>query len=257
MAVIFVGSAILAPVLAPYDPYLTEPALRLKGSTAAHWFGTDELGRDLLSRLLYGARMSLMFGVMTTAIALGLGIVLGVAAGYSGGFADNLIMRVMDLLLAFPGVLLAIAVVSVLGPGTGNAMIAIGLHSVPMFARTMRVQVLTVREREYVQAARSLGATPARIVWRHILPNTIAPLIILATLRVATAILAASTLSFLGLGVQKPHPEWGAMLSAGRDYIRSAPHIMLFPGGALSLVVIGFSSLGDALRDALDPKLHR
>jgi peptide/nickel transport system permease protein len=256
VVVAYVLCALFAPWLAPYDPFEINPPESLEPPSKDHWLGNDELGRDLASRLIYGARISLAFGVVTTAIAAVMGIILGVVAGYYGGAVDNLIMRLVDLLLAFPEILLAIAVVSVLGPGTGNAMIAIGIHSVPMFSRTVRAQTLLIREQDYTQAARSLGSPGWRIIWRHILPNAIAPVIVLAALRIATAILAASTLSFLGLGVQKPTPEWGAILSSGRNHLRTAPHLMLYPGIALSVVVIAFSSLGDAMRDALDPKLR-
>ena len=256
VVVAYVLCALFAPWLAPYDPFEINPPESLQPPSKDHWLGNDELGRDLASRLIYGARISLAFGVVTTAIAAVMGIILGVVAGYYGGAVDNLIMRLVDLLLAFPEILLAIAVVSVLGPGTGNAMIAIGIHSVPMFSRTVRAQTLLIREQDYTQAARSLGSPGWRIIWRHILPNAIAPVIVLAALRIATAILAASTLSFLGLGVQKPTPEWGAILSSGRNHLRTAPHLMLYPGIALSVVVIAFSSLGDAMRDALDPKLR-
>lgn len=252
----FVGLALFAHVLAPYGPYDTNPEMRLKPPSQQHMLGNDELGRDLATRLIYGARVSLVFGLATTSIAAVLGTFLGVLAGYFGGVTDNLIMRFMDLLLAFPGVLLAIAVVSVLGPGLGNAMVAIGVHAVPVFARTIRAKTLSVRERDYVMAAKALGLPPLITIWRHVLPNTIAPIIVLVTMQIGTAILSASTLSFLGLGVQRPTPEWGAILAGGRSYLRSAPHLTLFPGIALSVVVIGFSALGDALRDALDPKLR-
>jgi peptide/nickel transport system permease protein len=256
VVIAFIGVAVFAPVVAAYDPYLTRPEMRLKPPSREYMLGNDELGRDLASRLIYGARVSLLFGIVTTSVATVVGTLLGVIAGYFGGALDNTIMRFMDLLLAFPGVLLAIAVVSILGPGLVNSMIAVGIHAVPIFARTVRATTLSVRERDYVMAAKALGLPSYLVIWRHVLPNTIAPVIVLVTMQVGTAILSASTLSFLGLGVTRPTPEWGAILAGGRDYIRSAPHVTLFPGIALSTVVIGFSALGDALRDALDPKLR-
>lgn len=251
----FVLAGVFAPLLTPYDPFETNLRMRLAGPSADHWLGNDQLGRDLASRVLYGARVSLMFGIVTTLIAALVGTVLGLVAGYFGGLGDSIIMRAIDLLLAFPGILLAIAVVAILGPGTVNAMIAIGIDSIPIFARTIRSQVLSVRERDFVKSSVALGAHPSRIVFRHVLPNTVGPIIVLAAMRVGTAILAASTLSFLGLGVQSPTPEWGAIMAAGRDSIRSAPHLTLYPGIALSIVVIGFAAFGSVLRDTFDPKL--
>lgn len=253
----FVLCALFAPWIAPHDPYKTDLSKRLAPPSKSHWLGNDELGRDLASRLIYGARVSLMFGFVTVAIAAVVGTVLGIVSGYAGGIADTVIMRAVDLLLAFPGVLLAITIISVLGPGLANAMIAISVNAVPMFARTIRAQTLALRESEYVVAAKSLGASTVQIVGRHILPNTMAPIIVLVSLGVGTAILSASTLSFLGLGVTRPTAEWGAILSTGRSYLTSAPHLMLFPGIALSIVVIAFSSVGDALRDALDPNISK
>lgn len=255
MVILFVTVGLLAPVLAPYDPYETNLRMRLAGPSAEHWLGNDQLGRDLLSRVIHGARVSLLFGIVTTLIAGGVGLILGLVSGYFGGIIDNTIMRGIDLLLAFPGILLAIAIVAILGPGIGNAMIAIGIDSIPIFARTIRSSVLSLRERDFVQSSTALGASPFRIVGQHILPNTLSPLIVLAALRVGTAILAASTLSFLGLGVQQPTPEWGAIMAAGRDSIRNAPHLTVYPGIALSIVVISFAAFGSVLRDSLDPKL--
>lgn len=255
VVVLFVAVGLLAPVLAPYDPYETNLRMRLAGPSAEHWLGNDQLGRDLLSRVIHGARVSLLFGIVTTLIAGGVGLILGLLSGYFGGIVDSIIMRAIDLLLAFPGILLAIAVVAILGPGIGNAMIAIGVDSIPIFARTIRSRVLSLRERDFVQSSTALGATRFRIVAQHILPNTLSPLIVLAALRIGTAILAASTLSFLGLGVQQPTPEWGAIMAAGRDSIRNAPHLTVYPGIALSVVVISFAAFGSVLRDSLDPKL--
>lgn len=250
----FILVAVLAPVISPQDPLRPNLAQRLAPPSSNHIFGTDEIGRDLASRVIHGARISLMFGVATTLVAVVVGLVLGLVAGYFGGVLDDIVMRGMDLLLIFPDILLAIAIVSALGPGLTNAMIAIAVGSVPMFARTVRAQVLSVRQREFITASKALGARNWRVIMKHVLPNTVAALTVLATLRTGTAILSASTLSFLGLGVEAPTPEWGAILAAGRNALRSGPHVLLFPGAALSLVVIAFASVGDALRDALDPR---
>lgn len=246
--------AVFAPLIAPRDPLRTNLSQRLLPPSEQNLMGTDEIGRDLASRVIYGARVSLLFGVVTTAVAVVLGLAFGLVAGFFRGIVDDLLMRAMDMLLIFPDILLAIAIVSALGPGLINAAIAIAISSVPMFARTVRAQVMTVREREFVTASRTLGARNWRIILKHVLPNSVAPIIVLATLRTGTAILAASTLSFLGLGVEVPTPEWGAILASGRNFFRAAPHLLLFPGIALSLVVISFASMGDALRDALDPR---
>ena len=252
---LFTLMAVFAPLLAPHSPTLTSLSNRLKGPTAEHPLGTDGIGRDVLSRIIYGSRYSLMSGLISVGIAVLVGTLLGLAAGYYGGWLESLIMRFMDMLLAFPGILLAVAFVAVLGRGYLNAMIAVGLHSVPGFARVVRGSVLSLKEREFVEAARAAGAKDSRIILKHILPNVLTPVIVMATMRLGTTILAAAGLSFIGLGAQPPLPEWGAMLSEGRSYLRSAPHITTFPGIAILLTVVGFNLLGDGVRDALDPKL--
>ena len=252
-----VACALLAPVLSPYDPNRQRLLEALQGPSATHLLGTDENGRDVLSRVLYGARISLAAGVFSVAIAVGLGVVAGLISGYFGGRTDNWIMRAMDALLAFPTLVLALAITAALGPGLRNAMIAIGIVYTPVFARLTRGQVLSVREREFVEAARTLGAGHGRIMLRHIFPNVTSPLIVQASLSVALAILAEATLSFLGLGVQPPDPSWGSMVSRGKDYLEQAPWLAFAPGAAILLAVMGFNFLGDAVRDALDPRLLR
>lgn len=249
--------AIAAPFLAPYDPLAPSLEDRLSAPSTLHWLGTDDLGRDILSRVIYGARASLQVGILAVAFALAAGAVLGIVAGYYGGLIDNLVMRVMDVMLAFPGVLLAIAVVAIMGPSLGNAMVAIGIVSIPVYARIVRSSTLQVKASEYLEAARALGAGDLRIILRHVLPNCMAPLIVQATLGIATAILDAAGLSFLGLGAQPPTPEWGAMLSGGRAFLRVAPWVTAFPGIAIVLLVMGFNMFGDGLRDALDPRLKQ
>lgn len=249
--------AVAAPLLAPYDPLAPSLEDRLSPPSAAHWLGTDDLGRDILSRIIFGARVSLQVGILAVALALVAGAFLGIIAGYYGGLLDNLIMRIMDVMLAFPSVLLAIAIVAIMGPSLGNAMIAIGIVSIPVYARIVRSSTLQVKASEYVEAARALGGSDVRVIFRHVLPNCMAPLIVQATLGIATAILDAAGLSFLGLGAQPPTPEWGAMLSGGRAFLRIAPWVTAFPGIAIVLLVMGFNMFGDGLRDALDPRLKR
>jgi len=257
LVLLLAAVAIAAPYLAPYDPLAPSLEDRLSAPSALHWLGTDDLGRDILSRIIYGARASLQVGILAVAFALAAGAVLGIVAGYYGGLMDNLIMRVMDVMLAFPGVLLAIAVVAIMGPSLGNAMVAIGIVSIPVYARIVRSSTLQVKASEYLEAARALGASDLRIILRHVLPNCMAPLIVQATLGIATAILDAAGLSFLGLGAQPPTPEWGAMLSGGRAFLRVAPWVTAFPGIAIVLLVMGFNMFGDGLRDALDPRLKQ
>jgi peptide/nickel transport system permease protein len=252
---IFVFSAIFAPIIAPYDPLDSNLEMSLKGHSLDHPLGTDEQGRDILSRIIWGGRVSLAIGVVAVLIAMLMGVFIGVLAGYVGGKIDNVLMRFMDILIAFPGILLAMAIVSALGPSTINLMIAIGIYSVPMFARVIRSSVLSVKEMEFIEAARAVGVSHFKIVLTHVLPNCIGPFLVLATLRVATAILAGAGLSFLGMGPQPPTPEWGAMLSSGRTYLRAAPWVATYPGFAIMFVVLGFNILGDGIRDALDPKL--
>lgn len=257
IVLVFVLVALLAPWIATHDPAAQSLREKLQPPSSKHWFGTDELGRDIFSRVVYGARVSLQVGLAAVLIALVVGSLLGLLAGFYGGWIDSAVVVLIDILLAFPGVLLAIAIIAILGPGLENAAIAIGIYSVPQYARVMRGSVISVRNSLYVEASRAIGATDGRIMFRHILPNVLAPLIVLSTLRMASAILSASTLSFLGLGAQPPTPEWGAMLSRGRTYIVLAPYVMIFPGACLLLVILGFNLFGDALRDALDPRMRR
>ena len=246
--------ALLAPVLAPYDPLAQDLYQRLQSPSTDHWFGTDDFGRDILSRIIYGSRISLRIGLIAISLALTGGTLFGLVAGYRGGMVDMLIMRLMDLMLAFPSILLAIAIVAVIGPGIENAILAVSIVLVPQFARLVRSSVLTVREATYVEAARALGATESRLLFYSILPNCTAPLIVQTTLGMGTAILDAAGLSFLGMGAQPPVPEWGAMLSGGRELLLRAPWVMTFPGLAIFTVVLGLNLFGDGLRDALDPK---
>lgn len=249
--------AIFAPVVAPYDPYASEMPMALKGPSADHLLGNDELGRDILSRIIYGAGVSLRVGLIAVAIALSVGMVVGSLAGYYGGRLDIVIMRFMDIMLAFPSILLAIALMAVLGRGVENAIIAIGIVSIPEYARIVRGSVMSVKENEYVQAARAIGNNDMQIIFKHILPNVMAPIIVRATLGISTAILETSALGFLGLGVVPPFAEWGTMLGSGRGYMFNAPHLVFFPGIAITLTVIAFNLFGDGLRDALDPRLRR
>jgi peptide/nickel transport system permease protein len=249
--------AILAPFLAPFDPL--DQDLRstlLPPLTSGHLMGTDDLGRDILSRIIYGARISLLVGVSVVAIATVVGVPVGAAAGYSPRL-DRWISMGVDTLLAFPGILLALAIVAALGPGLINVMIAVGIYSMPMYIRVVRAQVLALKEREFVTAARAIGTRETGVLFRHILPNCMGPVIVQATINVGTAILSAAALSFLGVGVQPPTPEWGAMLSQSRLYVVIAPHAVTFPGLAIMSVVLGFNLLGDGLRDALDPRFRR
>ncbi len=254
---ILIGLAFLGPTLAPYAPNDIDMGARIQPPSLAHPFGTDDFGRDVFSRVLVGARISLYVGLVAVGISLLVGTSLGLISGYYGGWVDEAIMRAMDILFSFPAILLAIAIVAALGPGVTNAMIAIGVVYTPIFARITRGSVLSVREEVYVQAARSIGSTDRRIVLRHILPNIAAPIIVETTLSLAFAILSEAALSFIGLGTQPPDPSWGRMLSEGRSFIQQAPWIGIFPGVAIMFTVMGFNFLGDGLRDALDPKLKQ
>ncbi|MEW6752430.1 MAG: nickel transporter permease [Candidatus Latescibacterota bacterium] len=245
---------VLAPLVAPHDPLQQDLYARLQPPSLAHPLGTDDFGRDVLSRVIFGARISLRVGLLSIAMALTAGTALGLLAGYRGGWVDSGIMRVMDIVLAFPSILLAIAIVAVIGPGIGNVMVAVSAVMVPQFARLVRASVLSVRELAYVEAARALGASDVRILLVSVLPNCLTPLIVQSTLSLGTAILDAAGLSFLGLGAQPPTPEWGAMLSGGRELLFSAPWVMAFPGLAIFAVVLGLNLFGDGLRDALDPR---
>lgn len=259
--------AIFAEVIAPYNPTdilrdvkrREDPCIHLLGcpeNRPEHIFGIDGNSRDLFSRVIFGSRLSLQVGVITISFAILIGGLIGAVAAYTGGWLDSILMRSMDVLMAFPSLLLAIAIVSVLGPGLINALLAIGVVSIPRFARLVRATVLSVRELEYVQASRALGGTGMHILFFRILPNAITPLIVQGTLGIATAILDAAALSFLGLGAEKPRPEWGLMLGEERNSIFNAPHLVFFPGLAIMLTVLGFNLLGDGLRDALDPRLR-
>lgn len=252
----FLLAGLLAPVLAPHDPYEVDFDRSLEPPRRGSPFGRDELGRDMLSRIIYGARVSLVIGVIAVAIGIGVGVPLGALSGYHGGRPDLLTQRAVDIMLAFPGILLAIVVVAVLGVGLVQAMIAIGIVSIPVYARLVRGQTLSLRTQEFVEAARAMGAGTGRIIGRHVLPNTMAVIIVQSTLQVASAILTAAALGFLGLGAQPPTAEWGAMLSGARMYLRLAPHAVTFPGLAIMITVLGFNLLGDAIRDALDPRMR-
>jgi len=232
-----------------------DPANRFEAPSAEHWFGTDNLGRDVYSRVIYGTRVTLAVAFQAVFFGAILGITLGIIAGYYGRWIDAVIMRIMDVFLAFPGILLALAIVSALGASLGNVVIAIAIFSVPTFARIVRGSTLAVRNLEYIEAIRALGARDAKIIFQHVLPNVLSPIIVQATLYIATAILIASGLSFLGLGAQPPTPEWGLLLAAGRDFVWNAVHVTLFPGLAIVFSVLAFNLLGDGLRDALDPRM--
>jgi len=254
---IFAVLAAGAPLLNLPNPITQDLGARMLSPSRLHWLGTDDLGRDLLSRVIYGGRVSLTVGIVSIGIALAIGTVLGLIGGYYGGWTESVTMRVMDVMLAFPATLLAIFIVGIRGPGLNNAMLAIGVINIPIFARIVRGSVLRARQEDYVEAARALGASHVRIIGRHILPNSLAPVIVQTTLGVGSAVLEAAGLSFLGLGAQAPTPEWGAMLTNTREYLRDAPWAATFPGIAILLTVVGCNLLGDGLRDALDPRLRQ
>lgn len=238
-----------------FRPNATDLGNKLQGPSAAHWFGTDSYGRDIFTRVIFGAKLTLYVGFFSVFIGGVIGVIFGIISGYYGGRIDAIIMRLMDVLLAFPGILLALAIVAVLGGSLTNVIIAVGIFSVPAFARVVRGSTLSVRKLEYIDAVRALGASDFRIIFRHILPNIMSPIIVQASLRVATAILTGAGLSFLGLGAQPPAPEWGAMLNEGRQYMYEAGHVAFFPGLMIVLVVLAFNIFGDGVRDALDPKM--
>jgi peptide/nickel transport system permease protein len=246
--------ALLAPLVSPYDPVATNWGLVRKPWSAAHWFGTDDLGRDILTRVVYGTRASLMAGLISVGIAMSIGIPVGMLAGYRGGFIDSLISRITDAMLACPFLILAIALAAFLGPSLGNAMIAIGITATPVFVRLTRAQVMNVKVEDYVEAARAIGNPPWRIALRHILPNILPSLLVQATLSIAAAIIAEAALSFLGLGQQPPAPSWGSMLNAAQRFLTNAPWMAIWPGLAIFLTVLSFNLVGDGLRDALDPR---
>jgi peptide/nickel transport system permease protein len=251
---VFIVLALFAPLIAPYDPLATSWALVRKAPTGLHWFGTDDLGRDVLTRVIYGARASLLAGAISVAIALGVGVPLGLLSGYRGGFIDALISRMTDAMLACPFLILAIALAAFLGPSLGNAMIAIGITATPIFVRLTRAQTMNVKVEDYVEAARAIGNPRWRIALFHILPNILPALLVQATLSIAAAIIAEAALSFLGLGQQPPAPSWGSMLNAAQRFLTNAPWMAIWPGLAIFLVVLSLNLLGDGLRDALDPR---
>jgi len=254
VVVLMVLLAVLAPWIAPFDPLATSFAMVRQAPGGANWFGTDEVGRDLASRVIWGGRASLAAGVISVTIAVGVGVPLGMLAGYVGGVVDAVVSRITDAMLAIPFLILAIALAAFLGPSLGNAMIAIGITATPIFVRLARGQVLAVRAEDYVEAARAVGNPPARILLRHILPNILPPVIVQATLAIAAAIIAEASLSFLGLGQQPPAPSWGSMLNTAQRFLTQAPWMAIFPGLAIFVTVLAFNLLGDGLRDALDPK---
>jgi len=256
MVLVVVSAAIFGPLVAPYDPADIGVGPSLGAPTLAHPMGTDTFGRDIFSRVLNGAQLSLTVGLVAVLIEASFGVLIGLVAGYYGGWIDGLMMRVIDVLLAFPGILLALAIVSVLGISLTNLMIAVGIGGIPSFARLIRGSTLTVKENLYVTVAKSIGADDAGVIFRHILPNVVSPIIVYATLRIAFAIIATSSLSFLGLGAKPPSPEWGVMLSDGREFLRVAPWVTTFPGLAIMISVMGINLLGDGLRDVLDPRLR-
>ncbi|WP_236620383.1 ABC transporter permease [Sporolactobacillus laevolacticus] len=255
IVVFFILLAIFARFIAPQGINDQNIGIRLQPPSAAHWFGTDDFGRDIFSRIVFGARLSLRVGFLSVVGSIIAGTLLGVIAGYFGRFLDVVISRIFDILLAFPSILLSIAIVAILGPSLNNALVAIAIVNIPVFGRLVRSRVLTVKEEEYVVAARSIGMGDMRIIFHHVLPNSFAPIIVQGTLNIATAILDAAGLGFLGMGAQAPLPEWGKMLSDSREYIQNAPWTVLFPGLAIVLVVVGFNLIGDGLRDALDPRM--
>lgn len=257
LVVIIVFTAIFANVLAPYDPYQQNLREKLQFPSAQHLLGTDNFGRDLFSRIIYGARTSLLVALLSVVIALVIGIVLGATSGYFGGVYEGVVMRLMDILMAIPGLLLAVSISAALGSGIFNTALAISVAGIPSYARIVRANVLTLRDQEFVEAAKATGSGSARIIFKQILPNILAPIIVDTTLRIGANILQISSLSFIGLGVQPPTAEWGSIMTVGRDYIRDFYPIVTFPGVAIMLTLFGFNLLGDGLRDALDPKLKQ
>ena len=254
VVLVFVAIAVLAPWLAPYDPIETSWSAIRQAPSSAHWFGTDDIGRDVLSRVAWGTRASLLAGIVSVSISIALGVPIGLAAGFVGGVVDGLISRLTDAFLACPFLILAIALAAFLGPNLTNAMIAIGISATPIFVRLTRAQVIDVKVLDYIEAARAVGNPPLRIAWRHVLPNALPPLIVQATLAIAAAIIAEASLSFLGLGQQPPAPSWGSMLNTAKNYVDNAPWMAIWPGLAIFLLVLAFNLLGDGLRDVLDPR---
>lgn len=257
--VVLAITALCADFIADYENVVIKQNLRerLQGPSAKHWLGTDEFGRDIFARLVHGAKVSLSVGIIAVGISIFVGGILGSIAGFYGGTIDNIIMRIMDIFLAIPSILLAIAIVSALGPNLLNLMIAVGISSVPSYARIVRASVLSIRDQEFIEAARAIGASDLRIIFKHIIPNALAPVIVQGTLGVAGAILSTAGLSFIGLGIQPPDPEWGAMLAGGRAFLRYAWHVTTFPGLIIMITILALNFLGDGLRDALDPRLKQ
>lgn len=247
--------AIFADVIAPFSFSSQNLNATFVMPNATHWFGTDNFGRDIFSRIVYGSRISLQIGFIAVGIALFLGGFIGAISGYFGGIFDTLFMRLVDIMLAVPTILLAISIVAVLGPGITNLMIAVGVSSIPSYARVMRANVMSIKEMQYIEAARAMGTNNFRIILKHVIPNTLAPVIVQSTIGVAGAILSAAGLGFIGLGIQPPNPEWGSMLNAGRHFIRDYPHLTMYPGLAIMITILSLNLLGDGLRDVLDPKL--
>ncbi len=250
----FVLLALFATWLAPQDPIATSWSAIRQAPSVEHWFGTDEIGRDVFSRVIWGTQASLLAGLVSVSISLALGVPLGLLAGFMGGFVDGFISRLTDAFLACPFLILAIAMAAFLGPSLSNAMVAIGISATPIFVRLTRAQVMNVKVEDYIEAARALGASPLRIVLRHIAPNAMAPLVVQATLAIASAVIAEASLSFLGLGQQPPAPSWGSMLNTAKNYVDHAPWMAVWPGAAIFMLVLAFNLLGDGLRDALDPR---
>lgn len=257
LVVLVIAAALLAPWLAPYSPSQMGAGMRLSPPGAGHWFGTDEFGRDMLSRVIYGSRYTLQIGMVAVGISLTVGMTIGLLGGYARGWIERILMRGMDVLFSFTETLIALAAVAILGPSLTNAVIAVGIATIPIYARVAYSVTLAERNRPYFDAAVAAGAGHLRLVFLHLLPNVIPPMIVVATLGVSTAVLAASGLSFLGLGAQPPLPEWGALLSSGREYLTQAPWLMIYPGLALMLTVLAFNLLGDGIREALDPRQRR
>jgi ABC-type dipeptide/oligopeptide/nickel transport system permease subunit len=257
VVLVFALLAVFAPFVAPHSPTDADLPQRLAGRSAAHWLGMDQQGRDLFSRIIYGGRVSLVIGVIAVGVAAVIGLPIGAVAGFRGGWPGHVLMMLVDILLSFPAILIAIIIVALFGPGIRNAMVAIGISQMPAYARLIRGEVIRLRSEAFVEAARALGMSEHRVLLRHLFPNAVGPVIVQSTLNLAGAILSAAYLGFLGLGAQPPIPEWGAMLSDGRTYLRTAPHVAIYPGLAVMLVVLGFNLFGDGLHDALDPRATR
>ena len=252
---LFVFMALAAPLLTPYDPIRLNVVESLEPPSARHWLGTDQFGRDVLARVIYGARVSMAMGVVAVTISVVLGLALGLVSGYYCGTVDLLVMRLVDVMLAFPGILLALVIIAVLGPNLGSAMIAVGVSGMPLFVRVVRSSTLTVRALQYVEAAQAAGSSDVRVLVRHVLPNVLTPVIVLVTLGIPSAIVAGAALSFLGLSVKPPTPDWGEMLSKGRAFMGTAWWLSTFPGLAIAVIVLAINRFGDGLRDALDPRM--